>query len=412
MKKVIALIIIAVLTLTVFGCSSADKAEDILSEAYLQEDTQSVEVSYAEATEDFSVANNETNLVVSSSEEARIADLLLYLAAYQTTPDETAVEYVTDDKNMLGFAWALIADGKYDAVKPVSTDEPNVYLREDINDKILSTVFNNTLSADSGVSGEIEGWEIIDSNNYSFIERKSINGNSVTLGDISITSAEENDDGSLTVNATVANGFWQSSKSPLLKISAQLEASGNSPFGFRVLSASLRCTAGIDTAIETVETSSQFLQGSEILVPENLFDGLVNTVWAEAASGNGIKEYIRMYPDYTDDLATISAIGILNGNLSDYHSVISETEIDEAESITSSSFLRNGRARRIRLTMSNGLSRSYEIPDYDTPTLRPFIILLDDPVRADWIKLSIEASNTASEEMDLDVYLSEIYLYR
>ena len=57
MKRIIALILAFIIGLTAFGCSNADKA--ISSEMYSQEDTQSVEVSYAEATEDFSIANNQ-----------------------------------------------------------------------------------------------------------------------------------------------------------------------------------------------------------------------------------------------------------------------------------------------------------------------------------------------------------------
>ena len=124
-------------------------------------------------------------------------------------------------------------------------------------------------------------------------------------------------------------------------------------------------------------TSNLGSYGTKTYVAENLIDGDYETVWVEGVTGTGEGEGIEFTMDGTQK---ISQIVIHNGYLQSYHL-----------------YNANGRVSKVLIEFSNGYAMEYELDDRgfstdnDDPVTGyiPATITLDEPIYADWVRISI-----------------------
>ncbi|MBR6407730.1 MAG: hypothetical protein IKS19_03980 [Clostridia bacterium] len=407
MKKMTAAVLAALAMFFSVSCSSARFPEQLPASS-AEESAQSVEIAYNETSGENESQSPEEAPVISDADRTRIADMMLYLMALGASETEEWTHFEPSDERMMSFAWAAITDGKYDFIAKSET-EKGVYKRADLNEKIFIPIFGKEINSFEQQS--FPGWETTDRSTAEYYERHDGIGGEIRLGDILINSVVKNEDDTLTVAATTANGSWQGIRYPMEKVLAVIEASQDSPFGYSFKEIQICGNNGTTIPAGSVEASSRLTISDTTLMPESLFDTDVRTVWAEGAQGSGAREYVKVYPNYTDQTSTVWAIGIVNGNMSDYIPA-ADDQLHRTEYPISRSFAESGRARRISISLSDGSTGSYELPGYDVPSVRPYVIMFNSPVRPSWIKISIDAAKEGEGENGSDIYLSEIYLYK
>jgi hypothetical protein len=120
--------------------------------------------------------------------------------------------------------------------------------------------------------------------------------------------------------------------------------------------------------------------------PESLFDKAKDTAWVEGVPGQGVGEWIVVE---FDRLRLVTAIEVTNGYNKD-------GEI----------YQKNGRVKEFKVEFSEREKRSVTLKDTGTP--QPIALPKDQPLKAYWIKFTIE-SVYAGIKFD-DTAISELHI--
>ena len=100
--------------------------------------------------------------------------------------------------------------------------------------------------------------------------------------------------------------------------------------------------------------------------PQNLFNASTGVAWVEGRDGNGVGEWITIE---FDAMRLVKSINVQNGYQKN-----------------NDIFQKNNRVRRLRVVFSQGETQTLELRD----RLGPELLALPVPVRAYWIKFTIE----------------------
>jgi hypothetical protein len=150
--------------------------------------------------------------------------------------------------------------------------------------------------------------------------------------------------------------------------------------------ATLTAPAGIDQyCVSSVLAQDQVVNRFNY-GPDSLFDKASDTAWVEGVPGQGIGEWVVVE---FDQYRLVTAIEIRNGYNKD-------RDIYE----------KNGRVREIKLEFSERQKRSVTLKDTGTP--QPIALPKDQPLKAYWIKFTIESVYPGSK-FD-DTAISELHI--
>jgi len=120
--------------------------------------------------------------------------------------------------------------------------------------------------------------------------------------------------------------------------------------------------------------------------PESLFDGAMDTAWVEGMPGQGIGQWIVIE---FDQLRLVKAIEINNGYNKD-------RDIYE----------KNSRVKEFKVEFSEREKRSVVLKD--TGTMQPIALPNDQPLKAYWIKFTIESVYPGKKTEWEDTAISEL----
>jgi hypothetical protein len=123
--------------------------------------------------------------------------------------------------------------------------------------------------------------------------------------------------------------------------------------------------------------------------PESLFDRALESAWVEGVPGQGIGEWIVVV---FDQLRLVKAIEINNGYNKD-------RDIYE----------KNSRVKEFSVEFSQG-ERMRSIVLKDTGSLQPIPLPKDEPLKAYWIKFTIEAVYPGKKVEWEDTAISELHI--
>ena len=316
---------------------------------------------------------NDEDTGISDEETARLKSFITYIALAPFPDFEEEIPVDVKLCFLAGYAYK----NKYLEV----SDFPGEYTFKTL-DSVSKKIFGQEVS--SQITGEIPlpgVWE------------KREVGNGLRLvkseyekGTVNITGYTALQDEQFEVMADVYSPAM--SYNSLCRMKILIRRDNTYEFGFQPISAKTEVVA--KKVIERTESSSQrptVTRGENEIsfAADNLLDGNRNTAWAEAAAGNGVREWVQLYPAAD---TVFSAIGIVNG-------YAANTEI----------FQDNNRVKRISVQLPGGELREYILPD----TRDPHFILLNAGTKAKWIKITI--LEVYSGNKTDTTYLSNIMLY-
>jgi hypothetical protein len=169
--------------------------------------------------------------------------------------------------------------------------------------------------------------------------------------------------------------IWKLSASAVLSVLALQSAAAETSARHRpaptegAICADSKTTAGIDRYC----VSSVLAQDANVnrfdYGPESLFDNADNTAWVEGVDGQGIDEWIVVA---FDGLRLVKEIEIKNGYMKD-----------------PTLYQKNSRVKEMKVEFSGRQKRSVVLKD--TGAAQPIALPKDQPLKANWIKFTIES---------------------